>query len=181
MLSRYIRSWGGYKLHIGSNLPPKDNLRKEGKSSAPKVSFIWKFHCMTLWYHRHNPTLPHTFRNSVPSGLRQGGGKSGSGASRHSLISWSSFPSSSSFWISSHPPIRWSLKKISGTLVLPGCMHVQERGPAWVSTSVSMCIQLPQWSATVSLLCDPLLVYCEAARACCCLWCHYRICLPSSF
>ena len=83
---------------------------------------------MTLWYHRHNITLPHTFRNSVPSGLRQGGGKSGSGASRHSLISWSSFPSSSSFWISSHPPIRWSLKKISGTLVLPGCMHVQERG-----------------------------------------------------
>ena len=45
MLSRYIRSWGGYKLHIGSNLPPKDNLRKEDKSSAPKVSFIRRFHC----------------------------------------------------------------------------------------------------------------------------------------
>ena len=47
MLSRYIRSWGGYKLHIGSNLPPKDNLRKEDKSSAPKVSFIRRFHCST--------------------------------------------------------------------------------------------------------------------------------------
>ena len=45
MLSRYIRSWGGYKLHIGSNLPPKDNLWKEDKSSAPKASFIWRFHC----------------------------------------------------------------------------------------------------------------------------------------
>jgi len=32
-------------LHIGSNLPPKDNLRKEDKSSAPKVSFIRRFHC----------------------------------------------------------------------------------------------------------------------------------------
>jgi len=41
-VSRYIRSWGGYKLHIGSNLPPKDNLRKEDKSSAP---FIRRFHC----------------------------------------------------------------------------------------------------------------------------------------
>ena len=46
MLSRYIRSWGGYKLHIGSNLPPKDNVRKEDNSSAPKVSFIWRFHCI---------------------------------------------------------------------------------------------------------------------------------------
>jgi len=27
-------------LPIGSNLPPKGNLRKEDKSSAPKVSFI---------------------------------------------------------------------------------------------------------------------------------------------
>jgi len=33
-------------LHIGSNLPPKDNLRKEDKSSAPKVSFIRRFHCI---------------------------------------------------------------------------------------------------------------------------------------
>jgi len=32
-------------LHIGSNLPPKDNLQKEDKSSAPKVSFIRRFHC----------------------------------------------------------------------------------------------------------------------------------------
>ena len=39
MLSRYIR------LHIGSNLPPKDNLQKEDKSYAPKVSFILTFHC----------------------------------------------------------------------------------------------------------------------------------------
>jgi len=45
MLSRYIRSWGGYKLHIGSNIPPKVNLWKEDKSSAPKVSFIRRFHC----------------------------------------------------------------------------------------------------------------------------------------
>ena len=47
MLSRHIRSWGGYKLHIGSNFPPppKDNLRKEDKSSVPKVSFIRRFHC----------------------------------------------------------------------------------------------------------------------------------------
>jgi len=38
-------------LHIGSNLPPKDNLRKEDKSSAPKVSFIRRFHCsvMDVW------------------------------------------------------------------------------------------------------------------------------------
>ena len=36
MLSRYIRSWVGYKLHIGSNLPPKDNLRKEDKALLPK-------------------------------------------------------------------------------------------------------------------------------------------------
>ena len=48
MLSRYIRSWGGYKLHIGSNLPPKDNLRKEDKISAPKVSFIRRFHCISF-------------------------------------------------------------------------------------------------------------------------------------
>jgi len=27
-------------LHIGLNLPPKDNLRKEDKSSTPKVAFI---------------------------------------------------------------------------------------------------------------------------------------------
>ncbi len=27
------------------NLPPEDNLRKEDKSSAPKVSFIRRFHC----------------------------------------------------------------------------------------------------------------------------------------
>jgi len=32
-------------MHIGSNLPPKDNLRKEDNSSAPKVSFIRRFHC----------------------------------------------------------------------------------------------------------------------------------------
>ena len=36
MLSRYIRSWVGYKLHIGSNLPPKDNLQKEDKALLPK-------------------------------------------------------------------------------------------------------------------------------------------------
>jgi len=36
----------GYKMHIGSNLPPKDNLQKKDKSSAPKVSFIWRFHCI---------------------------------------------------------------------------------------------------------------------------------------
>ena len=48
MLSRYIRSWGGYRFHIGSNLPPKDNLWKEDKSSAPKVSFIRRFHCIGL-------------------------------------------------------------------------------------------------------------------------------------
>jgi len=30
---------------FGLNLPPKDNLRKEDKSSAPKVSFIRRFHC----------------------------------------------------------------------------------------------------------------------------------------
>jgi len=35
-------------LHTGLNLPPKDNLRKEDKSSAPKVSFIWRFHCNFL-------------------------------------------------------------------------------------------------------------------------------------
>ena len=27
------------------NLPPKDNLQKEDKSSAPKVSFIRRLHC----------------------------------------------------------------------------------------------------------------------------------------
>jgi len=32
-------------LHIGSNLPPKDNLRKEDKSSAPKVQ---RFHCIVI-------------------------------------------------------------------------------------------------------------------------------------
>ena len=37
-----------YKLHIGSNLPPKDNLRKEDKSSAPKVSFIQRFLIMCI-------------------------------------------------------------------------------------------------------------------------------------
>jgi len=39
-------------LHIGSNLPPKDSLRKEDKSYAPKVSFIRRFHCIQLshWY-----------------------------------------------------------------------------------------------------------------------------------
>jgi len=41
MLSRY-------KVHIGSNLPPKDNLRKEDKSSAPKVSFLRRFHCIHI-------------------------------------------------------------------------------------------------------------------------------------
>jgi len=35
-------------LHIGLNLPPKDNLRKEDKRSAPKVSFIRRFHCTHL-------------------------------------------------------------------------------------------------------------------------------------
>jgi len=48
MLSRYIRSWGGYKLHIGLNLPPKGNLRKEDKSSALKVSFIQRFQCICI-------------------------------------------------------------------------------------------------------------------------------------
>ena len=57
----------------------------------------------------------------MPSGLRQGGGKSGSGDSRHSLIIWSSFPSASSFWRSSDSPIRRSLKKTKGGFVLPGC------------------------------------------------------------
>jgi len=33
-------------LHTGSNLPTKDNLQKEDKTSAPKVSFIWRFHCI---------------------------------------------------------------------------------------------------------------------------------------
>jgi len=46
MLSKYVTSWGGCKLHIGSNLPLKDNLRKEDKSSAPKVSFIRRFQCI---------------------------------------------------------------------------------------------------------------------------------------
>ena len=45
-LGIYIRSWGGYKLHTGSNLPPKDNLRREDKSYAPKVFFIQSFHCI---------------------------------------------------------------------------------------------------------------------------------------
>ena len=40
-------------MHIGSNLPPKDNLQKEDKSSAPKVSFVWRFHC--------NINEPHIF------------------------------------------------------------------------------------------------------------------------
>ena len=30
------------------NLPPEDNLRKEHKSSVPKVLFIQKFHCMPI-------------------------------------------------------------------------------------------------------------------------------------
>ncbi len=30
------------------NLPPEDNLRNEDKSSAPKVSFIGRFHCIQL-------------------------------------------------------------------------------------------------------------------------------------
>ena len=67
-----------------------------------------------------------TFTNSMPSGLRQGGGKSGSGDSRHSLIIWSSFPSASSFWRSSDPPIRRSLKKTKGGFVLPGCRCMKE-------------------------------------------------------
>ena len=36
---------GAINCIIGSNLPPKDNLWKEDKSSAPKVSFIRRFHC----------------------------------------------------------------------------------------------------------------------------------------
>ncbi len=39
------------------NLPPEDNLRKEDKSSAPKVSFIRRFHWQTLKHekiHDHN-------------------------------------------------------------------------------------------------------------------------------
>ena len=60
----------------------------------------------------------------MPSGLWQGGGKSESGDSRHSLTIWSSFPSASSFWRSSDPPIRHSLKKTKGGFVLPGmCVH----------------------------------------------------------
>jgi len=35
-------------MHIGLNLPPKDNLRKEDTSSAPKVSFIQRFHCKCI-------------------------------------------------------------------------------------------------------------------------------------
>ncbi len=31
------------------NLPPKDNLRKEDRSTAPKVSFIRRFHCSTIF------------------------------------------------------------------------------------------------------------------------------------
>ena len=46
MLSSYIRSCEGYKFRIGSNLPPKDNLRKKDKSSAPKMSLIRTFHCI---------------------------------------------------------------------------------------------------------------------------------------
>ena len=55
----------------------------------------------------------------MPSGLRQGGGKSESGDSRHSLTIWTSFPSASSFWRSSDPPISRSLKKTKGGFVLP--------------------------------------------------------------
>jgi len=36
VLSRYIRNWGGEKLHIGLSLPQKDNLKKEDKALLPK-------------------------------------------------------------------------------------------------------------------------------------------------
>ena len=36
-------------MHIDSNLPPKDNLQKEDKSSAPKVSFIQRFDCIVIF------------------------------------------------------------------------------------------------------------------------------------
>ena len=39
---------GAINCILARTLPPKDNLRNEDKSSAPKVSFIWRFHCTTL-------------------------------------------------------------------------------------------------------------------------------------
>jgi len=48
-------------LHIGLNLPPKDNIRKEDKSSATKVSFIRRFHCITS-LSQSNLIGPPTFR-----------------------------------------------------------------------------------------------------------------------
>ncbi len=48
------------------NLPPEDNLRKEDKSSAPKVSFIRRFHCINITtcyveaIHAVNAVLWHT-------------------------------------------------------------------------------------------------------------------------
>jgi len=46
-------------LHVGSNLPPKDNLRKEEKSSAPKVSFIRRFHCSPV----RRPLIINTYKH----------------------------------------------------------------------------------------------------------------------
>jgi len=52
-------------LHIGSKLPPKDNLRTEDKSSAPKVSFIRRFHCTTpVW--SYNITCWQASTNNSP-------------------------------------------------------------------------------------------------------------------
>jgi len=64
-------------LHIGLNLPPKDNLREEDKSSAPKVSFIRRFHCNT---HvgcnnlvQHLQSFGHALLESKGSGTGGGG------------------------------------------------------------------------------------------------------------
>jgi len=45
-------------LHIGLNLPPKDNLQKEDKSSAPKVSFIRRFHCTHVQWETWKVPIP---------------------------------------------------------------------------------------------------------------------------
>jgi len=54
-------------LHIGSNLPPKDNLRKEDKSSAPKVSFIRRFHCSWTRASMEQSCLDHNSYNPPSS------------------------------------------------------------------------------------------------------------------
>ena len=70
-----------------SNLPPEDSLPIMDKSHAPKVSFIWRLHCIATHDQEcYLPTqLPENQSGSVGAwgwGVRWGGG----GRMSHSLL-----------------------------------------------------------------------------------------------